>query len=128
MERFYLEGNDEEPRIILDKEKNIFEISGRSILVNAADFYSSLIEWFEEYGEVANDETVVEFKFTYFNTASSKMLLDILELLAEIVEKGNNIKIKWYYEEDDEDMYDGGEQYSELVEIPFELISYEYDD
>lgn len=124
MKRFFIEGNDEEPRIILDPEKNIFEFSGRSILCNAADFYEKVIDWFEKYAEMPNDETVVQFKFTYFNTSSSKMLLDLLELFLEIHEEGNKFKIEWYYEEEDEDMYDGGEQYSELVEIPFELISY----
>jgi len=124
MERFYIAGDDEEPKIILDKKNNIFEFSGRSILSNAADFYSHIIKWFEKYGENPNPETVVVFKFTYFNTSSSKMLLDVLELLGEISAAGNKIKIKWYYESDDEDMFDGGEQYSELVDIPFELISY----
>jgi hypothetical protein len=30
----------------------------------------------------------------------------------------------WYYVEDDEDMLDLGEEFSENVDIPFEIISY----
>ena len=86
MERFYIEGNDEEPRIILDKKKNIFEFSGRSILSNAADFYERIIAWFEIYAEAPNRETIVEFKFTYFNTSSSKMLLGLLKWLQKALQ------------------------------------------
>jgi hypothetical protein len=59
---------------------------------------------------------------TYFNTASSKIILDILMKLEEIQEAGNEILIEWHYEEDDEDMQEAGEEYSEIVEVPFSFI------
>lgn len=34
----------------------------------------------------------------------------------------SKIKVSWYYESDDEDMMEAGEDYSVLVKIPFELI------
>jgi hypothetical protein len=59
---------------------------------------------------------------TYFNTASSKIILDILMKLEELHEDGNEVLIEWHYEEDDEDMQEAGEEYSEIVEVPFTFI------
>jgi uncharacterized protein YkuJ len=59
---------------------------------------------------------------TYFNTASSKIILDILMRLEDLHNDGKNITVEWHYEEDDEDMQEAGEEYSEIVEVPFKFI------
>ncbi|TAF66009.1 MAG: DUF1987 domain-containing protein [Cytophagales bacterium] len=115
-----LEGTEDTPKIILDKNNGIFEISGRSLPEDAADFYKPVLEWLEEYSKQANEETNFIFKLEYFNTASSKLILDILSKL----EKINGTTITWYYHEDDEDMEEAGTEFSELVEVPFEFKSY----
>ena len=120
MEIINLEGTEDTPKIILDKENKIFEISGRSLPEDSADFYKPILEWLKEYSEDPLPETVFDFKLEYFNTASSKLILDILTELEEI----NNTKIKWYFYEDDEDMEEAGDEFSELVELDFELIPY----
>jgi hypothetical protein len=56
----------------------------------------------------------------YFNTASSKLILDVLSALEDI----KDMKILWYFHEDDEDMEEAGQEFSELVEIPFEFKTY----
>ena len=59
----------------------------------------------------------------YFNTASSKMLLDILMKLEDMHKAGKESLVKWYYPEDDEDMKEAGEEYADIVDVPFEQIS-----
>jgi len=60
----------------------------------------------------------------YFNTASSKLIMDILLKLEEMVEDGANIKVEWYYQEDDEDMMEAGEEFSDIVEVDFDLKTF----
>ncbi|MBQ5513471.1 MAG: SiaC family regulatory phosphoprotein, partial [Bacteroidales bacterium] len=60
----------------------------------------------------------------YFNTASSKLLLDILMKLEQLSEDGNDVLVRWYYPEDDEDMQEAGEEYSDIVDVPFEQVPY----
>jgi len=60
----------------------------------------------------------------YFNTASSKLILDILMKLEDLHKKGNEVLVKWYFPEDDEDMQEAGNEYADIVEIPFEQIAY----
>lgn len=124
MNSIKLEAKEDTPKIILDPENEIFEFSGRSLPEDATVFYEPIIDWLKQYAKKPNKITEFHFKLNYFNTASSKLLLDILMIMEEIHQAGANISIKWFFEEEDEDMEEAGGEYAELVEVPFELISY----
>jgi hypothetical protein len=117
MEILNLEGTEDTPKIILDRKNGIFEISGRSLPEDSAEFYRPVLEWINTYGANSNPSTEFVFKLEYFNTASSKLILDVLSALEDI--KG--MKIVWYFHED---MEEAGQEFSELVEIPFEFRTY----
>ncbi|MCX8490607.1 MAG: DUF1987 domain-containing protein [Cyclobacteriaceae bacterium] len=120
MEILNLKGTEDTPTILLDKKNGIFEISGRSLPEDSAEFYKPVIEWINTYASDSNPSTEFSIKLEYFNTASSKLILDVLSALEEI--KG--IKVLWYFHDDDEDMEEAGQEFSELVEIPFEFKTY----
>ena len=120
MEILNLEGTEDTPKIMLDKGNGIFEISGRSLPEDTAEFYQPILEWIEEYAQGPNDKTEFVFKLEYFNTASSKLILDVLSALEDI----DGTSVLWHFHEDDEDMEEAGEEFSELVEIPFEFKTY----
>jgi len=61
-------------------------------------------------------------KLEYFNTSSSKCILDVFKKLEMIHKAKNDVEIKWYYEEDDEDMLEAGEDYESIIRVPFEMI------
>lgn len=121
MQALIIKATDETPSITLDPEKNVFEFSGKSLPEDVTTFYGPVLTWLANYGETPRSNTTVDFKLVYFNTASSKLILDILFLLEKIHESGTSIQIKWHYEEEDEDMKEAGDEYSDLVEVPFQL-------
>ncbi len=120
MEIINLEGTEDTPKIILDKTNGIFEISGRSLPEDTAEFYKPVLDWLARYTQAPNAKTPFTFKLEYFNTASSKLILDILGKLETIP----GTTIDWYFHEDDEDMEEAGTEFSELVEVPFDFKSY----
>lgn len=124
METIKIQGTEDTPKIILDAENEIMEISGRSLPEDVSAFYEPVLNWLNEYAEKPNKKTIFNFKLTYFNTASSKLLLDILMKLEEMHENGNDILIRWHYPEDDEDMEEAGEEYADIVDVPFEQVGY----
>ena len=63
----------------------------------------------------------------YFNTSSSKCILDVLRKLEKIHKNGKSVVVKWFYEEDDEDMMEAGENYQRIVSVPIELELLEED-
>lgn len=120
MEALKISKTDDTPGIILDESRGIFEISGRSLPEDSVEFYSPVFQWIRRYQSEPNPLTAFVFKLEYANTASSKIIQDILSVLERI--KG--VTIIWYYLEDDEDMKDMGHELSELVEIRFEFKTY----
>lgn len=124
MEVINIVGTDDTPNVILDKGNSKFEISGRSLPEDVNMFYEPILEWIDTYAEEPVGKTEFHFKLEYFNTASSKVILDILLKFEEIVENDNDVVIKWHYHEEEEDMLEAGEEYADIVEIPFDYISY----
>lgn len=123
MEVIKIAGTDDTPTVILDAANDNFEISGRSLPEDVAAFYSPILEWLDRYNQNPNPKTVFNFKLMYFNTASSKMLLDVLMKLEDMHNEGKSVLVKWYYAADDEDMMEAGEEYADIVDVPFEQIS-----
>lgn len=127
MEVIKIIGTDDTPSVTLDAPNEIFEISGRSLPEDVAAFYEPILDWLDRYAEEPNEKTVFNFKLVYFNTASSKLILDILLKLEEMHEDDKEILIRWHFPEDDEDMEEAGEEYADIVEVPFEQVSYSLD-
>ncbi|MBI4645465.1 MAG: DUF1987 domain-containing protein [Bacteroidia bacterium] len=125
MEVINIEEKDGSPKVILDKENGIFLFSGKSLPENAKDFYVRIINWLDEYVKVPNPVTTVIFKMEYFNTASSKRILDVFETLTEIIYNGKSVVIDWYYFDIDSEMYNAGKEYANIINIPFNFIPYE---
>lgn len=126
MENFYIEGENYIPTVNFDAEKNVLEISGESYHEYTIEFYQPIFEWLKEYFETPGRTLTFNFKMTYFNTSSSRRFLEIFDLLEDYQrDKNGNVTINWYYQKDDVDMLESGEEYAEDVELPFELIPYD---
>lgn len=125
MELIKIQGTDDTPSVVLDVENEVYQLSGRSLPEDVGAFYDPILDWLEDFAESSNSKMTFGFKLEYFNTASSKLILDILLKLEGMFEGGKEIMVKWYFPEDDEDMEEAGEEYADIVDIPFEQISYE---
>ena len=124
MEPLRLEQTDDSPLVELDQENNLFEISGKSLPEDVVDFYMPVLDWLNVYRANPNPKTEFSFKLIYFNTASSKLLLDILMIFEEMVEEGHAVTVKWFSLQSDEDMQEAGKEYEEMVDVPFEHATY----
>ncbi|MGE0076598.1 MAG: DUF1987 domain-containing protein [Bacteroidales bacterium] len=125
MDTLNIKGTPETPEVILDQVNNIFELSGKSLPEDVKEFYNPILKWMKSYAEAPNSITSLKVKMDYFNTASSKMILELFEVLNDMHEAGSNVTIEWYYQEDDEDMMDAGSDYSDMLEVPFKMISFQ---
>jgi len=120
MDTLHLEGTEDTPRVTLDKKSGTMEISGRSLPEDSTEFFKPVLDWIEVYAKDPNPASVCVFKLEYFNTASSKLILDVLYALEELP----GMRIAWYFHEEDEDMEEAGQEFAELVEIPFDFKTY----
>ncbi len=125
MESIKIERTRKTPDVTFNAETGKIQIEGKSIPENSIEFYKPLVDWLDEYGKTPRDITEVNIKLEYFNTSSSKCILDVFKKLENIFKGDNNVVINWYYEEDDEDMLEAGEDYQSILKIPFKMIEME---
>jgi hypothetical protein len=110
------------PNVLLDKGRGLFIIEGKCLPEDVKSFFNPIIEWFELYLKNPNDKTTIILDFEYFNTASSKMILIILSKLRDIQKNGKEVEVTWKYPKYDVELEDAGEEFSELLNIPFKLV------
>ncbi len=122
MEALIREATPETPKVVFDKENNKFEMTGKSFPEEARSFFQPMIEWMKEYIKEPNEKTQFKVNMEYYNTASSKMILELLKLFKEIHKNGGDVEILWHYPEDDEDMLEAGEDYEEILQVPFKYV------
>ena len=125
MENILREGSAKTPSVSFNSASGILELKGRSIPENSVEFYKPLNEWIDSYGAKPCSETVVDIKLEYFNTSSSKCILDLFKKLEYISKQGSVVSVNWYFEQDDEDMEEAGEDYQAIIKLPFKMIEVE---
>ena len=122
MNELVIEKTVKTPYINFDAQSGIFKIIGRSIPENPEEFYRKLFEWLNIYFKNPQNETLINVQLEYINSGSSKFILEFFQLIQEAKSKGFNCKINWYYEEDDEDMLEVGQEMSRMSKLEFEYI------
>lgn len=124
VEPLIIEADVKSPKILFDAGNGIFRIEGRSIPENSIQFYTPVWDWLKEYQKQPLEKTEVVFHLEYFNTSSSKCLVDILRHFEEIAATGKLVTIRWEFEKDDEDMEESGKDFSAILKIPFNMVPY----
>jgi hypothetical protein len=115
------------PKVILDPENDIYQISGESRPPDVREFYDQILSWLDEFGNYLSKSNglkdhVFSFNFEYFNSSSGKMILDICKVLGSLRARGHNVVVNWHFDKDDVDMLEVGKEISKIVKFPFEYI------
>lgn len=121
MEDLKLNGSPKTPDVSFSVSGELW-LKGRSIPENSIEFYKPLMDWLEEYSKTPKSSTTLNMQLEYFNTSSSKCILDLFKKMETI---SGTLLVHWYYEEDDEDMLEAGEDYQAIIKVPFKMIQLE---
>lgn len=111
------------PTVNFSAETGVCELAGESFLEDTVEFYGPLIDWLKEYIKTGKSLTF-NFKLTYFNTSSSRSILDILNLLKSHEKAGGEVTVNWHYDERDIDMEEEIEDYMIESELEINMIPY----
>jgi hypothetical protein len=126
MEPLDLEAKAKTPDIHFDANSGVMEIKGMSCSENSLEFYKPIVAWAEAYAAEPRDKTVVNMNFKYFNTASAKCILEVLEKFVVANRHGSEITFNWIYEANDDQMLEAGEYFSEIINHEINLIGVEH--
>lgn len=121
MENIFINGTDRTPEVDFRFDEGLLKLSGRSITENPTSFYNKLSGHLEEYVNSAQPKTIFEVVLEYFNTSTSKCLADLFKQLEKLHSSGRQVRVEWYYEQDDEEIKDSGKDYQDIFDLPFEV-------
>lgn len=126
MENFYFEGNsidhDYRPTVDMRADTGYCEFSGLSYPWDPVAFYIPIIRWIKEY--ITEDNKILTFnmKMDGFNTTSGAKLMEIFRLLENYhTSQRGKAQINWYYEEEDDDILEAGEDFQKMLKVPIDL-------
>jgi len=123
-ESLLIEATEDTPLIDFNLETGVFKVTGRALPENAHDFFKPIEEWLSEYVESPLENTTVEMRIDYFNSAATRYIFNLLAYFEDIVEEGADVKILWFYKEGDDLIETKGEEFSSMLDVPFEMSSY----
>lgn len=112
------------PYVNFNADEEHCRLEGESYLEDAFDFYGNLHEWFDEYFKT-HEKVMVDCRLSYFNTSSSRAILELFRLLKDYEQAGKQITVNWYYpKEDYDDMRIEGEDFMDESGLKLNIMSY----
>ena len=127
MEAYIVEPTKSSPRVEIDFIKRMVEIRGESYPENAVKFYEPVLAKLDELlASINTNPLQVNIELRYFNSSSSKILLDLFERLEDATQDGASIQVFWIYHPDDETILECGEGFQEdAMSLDFRLLAKE---
>ncbi len=119
-----VKSNSNTPYIKLDMENNNFTIIGKSYPEHPELFYGPIFLEIENYKEqIKTSKITLKLALEIMNSGSTKYIFRLMKYLYGLSIEMN---IFWYYEEDDESMFEEGNMFKEsFPNSNFKLIGVE---
>ncbi len=109
--------------MLFDVDARRLTIDGECYPENAVEFFDPILAALRQYIDEEKRPLTLDIKLQYFNSSSSKCLLDLFEILDEHHASGGEVSVYWRYQEDDEDIRESGEDFAEDLKLPFHIIA-----
>ena len=122
---FKAEQSAKTPILNFDGTTGVFDLKGKSIPENSVAFYKPLFDWLDSYIQNPAPKTTLNIQLDYFNTSSSKCIVDLFKKIEQITKNGKGeALINWFYDDQDDDMLEAGEDYQSIIKMPFNIVSF----
>ncbi|MDX2172220.1 MAG: DUF1987 domain-containing protein [Bacteroidota bacterium] len=122
MEPLIILPTNETPAVSLNVTEGTFSFSGKSYPENVNDFYANILAYIQNYVQNPFECTILEFNWSYYNTATSKIMIKIIKELKVVSNNGKVFKIKWDCKANDDLMIEKGEELKEILDVDFSII------
>jgi hypothetical protein len=119
---FLVEATERTPKVEFNNAASELLLEGICIPELTHDFFKPIIAFVHEAGETGIKQFSLIVKLHFFNTGSARYILELMKNIQKLKEKGIEIKFKWYFSEDDEDIEEAGRSYAFILNETFEMI------
>ena len=119
-----IESTEKTPKVNFDVTSNELVIEGICIPELTHEFFKPVINFIHQVENSSIKQFSLLVKLHFFNTGSARYILELMKTVQKLKDKGIEVKFKWYYNEDDEDIEEAGRSYSFILNEPFDMVSF----
>lgn len=116
--KYVIPKTNQTPLVELDTITGTLSMYGKMVPENPIDFFEKINQTVDDYLRQNPDKLEINMRLDYFNTVSSKMLSKFFRK----VTTGHKPTLNWFYEKDDIELKEAGEDYSQILNYPINVI------
>ena len=124
MSNIYTKGTLKTPEVKLNNNGEL-SLYGVSMGETVENFYKPIFEWVDVFSLTNPERINLILSFEYLNTPSVHLIVKLINKISLFKKAGTNINITWQYEEDDESIFELGEdiEISSKSKFTFEPVN-----
>lgn len=123
MEKLEVQKTISTPHMIINEETNYLLLSGESFPENIVNFYAPLTAWLEGYLATDFPSFTFDCHLVYFNSSTSKLLMNILGAMDEAAARGKDVTVNWHSSKENDVIIECGEEFGEdFTRMKFNII------
>lgn len=119
MDKILIEQSAQTPRISFDPALGEISLVGKSYSENVLESFKELLDALDEYASVPQKKTTINFKWLYYNTATSKI---IIKILIKLKATETELIVNWYCKNDFTMMIEKANLIEEVMAIKINVI------
>ena len=115
---------DKTPEVIFDADGTL-SIKGRAMALNRTAPSEKLLDCIDRYLQNPARITTVSITLEYLNSFGTQIIVAIIRRLSVVDQQGNILRVKWYYDVEDDDILERGHHIAETFDIAIEFLPIE---
>jgi len=121
LETFHITATRSTPEVLFDYKRQVLSLRGVSSPEKTTDFYQPIFELIPQIAQLPQPSLHVELQLVHFNSSSAKALFQLLQT-TETHFLSDHLSINWYCDEDDDDMIEAAEDFSDMLDININIL------
>lgn len=106
----FIAATNDSPEVEFKYSQHTLTMKGEAFPEDASKFYYPIIVGLDQYLKSTDGQQITfNFKLTYFNSASTKLLFTIFKLLDQSACTNNKVTLNWHFDEEDDSIREFGE-------------------
>lgn len=124
MEDLYIAPERDKPEIDFKFSQHHLVLRGESFPENAVSFYAPVVAALMNYlGGTHDTDITVDFELRYFNSSSTKILLNVFRMLDQASSNHNRVHVNWRHDPDDDTVLEfGNDIASDFITLKYQAV------
>ncbi len=116
--RLIIPKTNQTPQVEFDVQNGKMFMKGKIVPENPFEFFDNFNQTFDDCVKTSPEGYEINVQLDYFNTVSSKLLSKFFQ---KAISNSKPV-LNWYYEKDDIELKEAGEDYAQIINYPINLI------